>query len=237
MLFADLSFTDLVSQIVDKVPSLRAIVMLAQAEEMPPLRLPADIELYCYEDLILNADGNYEWPIFDEGSASALCYTSGTTGRPKGVLYSHRSAILHDYASNLADSLGLRAVDRVLPAASMYHVTGWAIPYCAPMVGATLVLLGRHLDGPTLTRLLNDEQVTFAGGVPTIWFGVLDHMRSRGVRFTALKRLLVAGSACPQLLIEKFGSFGVEVHQAWGLSCPKTRYGGAHRRRVGQTPA
>src|SRR5215217_3491787 len=134
---------------------------------MPKVTLPADVALHCYEDMMAAADEAYAWPRFDEDTASALCYTSGTTGRPKGVLYSHRSSMLHAYAANMADFFALRAVDRVLPAASMFHATGWALPYCAPMAGAALVLPGRHLDGASLVRILNEERATFSAGVPT----------------------------------------------------------------------
>lgn len=218
VVFADLSFVQLVETVAPQIPSLKAVVMLADSAEMPDVRLPRGVAFYCYEDLLRAVDDDFAWPTFDENTASALCYTSGTTGRPKGVLYSHRSAMLHAYAANGADVFGFRAVDRVLPGASMYHATAWGIPYCTAMVGAALVLPGRHLDGPSLTRMLNEERVTFTVGVPTIWLGVLDHMRSTGTRFTALKRMLVAGSACPRLLIEGFAPYGVEVHQAWGMT-------------------
>ncbi len=218
IVFADLSFIELVEQVVPLAPSLRAVIVLADASEMPAPRLPAGVSLYCYEDLMQSADEDYVWPVFDENTASALCYTSGTTGKPKGVLYSHRSAVLHAYAANSADVFGFKAIDRILPAASMYHGTAWGLPYCASMVGAALILPGRYLDGPNLTRLLNEERVTFTVGVPTIWLGVLDHVKSRGLSFTALRRMLVAGSACPRLLIEGFAPYGVEVHQGWGMT-------------------
>jgi acyl-CoA synthetase (AMP-forming)/AMP-acid ligase II len=218
IVFADLSFVEIVEQVAPLVPSLRAVVFLADRSEMPATKLAPGLRLYCYEDLLAGADEDYAWPTFDENTASALCYTSGTTGKPKGVLYSHRSAVLHAYASNAADVFGFRAVDRVLPAASMYHATAWGIPYCTSMVGAALILPGRHLDGASLTRLLNEERVTFTVGVPTIWLGVLAHLRAAGERLTALRRMLVAGSACPQLLIEGFAPYGVDVHQGWGMT-------------------
>ena len=218
IVFADLSFTDVVEKVAAQVPSLRAVVLLTDPAEMPELNLPAGVALHCYETLMAAVDEEYDWPSFDENSASALCYTSGTTGRPKGVLYSHRSAVLHAYATNTADVFGLRATDRVLVAASMFHATGWALPYCAAMVGAALVLPGRFLDGPNLVKLLNEERVTISGGVPTIWLGVLSHLRESGQKLTALDRMLVAGSACPQLLIEGFAPYGVYVHQGWGMT-------------------
>jgi len=218
IVFVDPSFTGVVEKTAPLVPSLRAVVLLCDAGEMPALDLPTGVASHCHETLMEAADEDYAWPSFDENTASALCYTSGTTGRPKGVLYSHRSAVLHAYATNTADVFGLRATDRVLTAASMFHATGWALPYCAAMVGAALVLPGRFLDGPSLVKLLNEERVSITGGVPTIWLGVLSHLRESGQKLTALNRMLVAGSACPQLLIEGFAPYGVYVHQGWGMT-------------------
>ena len=218
VLFADTDFIGLVSGLVPRVPSLRAVVMMCGDEQVPDLSLPAGVTLASYEALMGKAEADYAWPSFDENMASVLCYTSGTTGRPKGVLYSHRSAVLHAYAANMADFFGLRATDRVLAAASMYHATGWALPYCAPMVGAALILPGRHLDGASLVQMLNEERVTFSAGVPTIWLGLLQQLRMSGERLRTLKRLVIAGSACPQLLMEALGEHGVEVQQAWGMT-------------------
>jgi 3-(methylthio)propionyl---CoA ligase len=218
VVFADLSFVPLLAEVAPHVSSLRAVVVLCEASELPALALPSGVAVHAYEALVEAAEEATAWPVLDEDTASALCYTSGTTGRPKGVLYSHRSAVLHAYASNMADVFGLRAMDRVLVAASMFHATGWALPYCAPMVGAALILPGRHLDGASLSRLLNAERATFSGGVPTIWLGVLQHMEETGTRPETLRRLLIAGSACPRVLIEGFGKWGVDVHQAWGMT-------------------
>ena len=143
------------------------------------------------------ADEDYAWPEFDELTAAGLCYTSGTTGRPKGVLYSHRSTVLHAYAVNLHDVFGLRAADRVMPVVPMFHVNAWGTPFAAPMVGATLVMPGRHLDGASLVTLMNAERVTFSAGVPTIWMGLLNHLRATGTRLDTVKTLVIGGSACP----------------------------------------
>ena len=175
--------------------------------------------LHCYETLLAEADEDYVWPEFDELTAAGLCYTSGTTGRPKGVLYSHRSTVLHAYAVNMADVFGLRASDRVMPVVPMFHVNAWGTPFAAPMVGASLILPGRHLDGASLATLMNEERVTMAAGVPTIWLGLLAHLRATGTRLETVKSLVIGGSACPPMLIDAFGrEYGVRVDHAWGMS-------------------
>ena len=174
ILFADPSFAALLTEIAPAVsPCVRAVVLLTDEAGMRDVALPPSMRLYCYETLLAEADEDYAWPEFDENTASALCYTSGTTGRPKGVLYSHRATMLHTYAGNSAEVFGIRSVDRVLPAASMYHACAWGLPYCATMVGAALILPGRHLDGASLYRMLESERVTMTAGVPTIWLGLL----------------------------------------------------------------
>src|SRR5271166_2122549 len=181
----DIAFilTDAQDCIIFADPSF-AVVLLADAKGMKDIELAPGMRLYCYETLLAEADEDYVWPEFDENTASALCYTSGTTGRPKGVLYSHRATMLHTYAGNSAETFGIRSVDRILPAASMYHACAWGLPYCATMVGAALILPGRHLDGASLFRMLESERVTMTAGVPTIWLGLLAHLRSSGERLT-----------------------------------------------------
>jgi acyl-CoA synthetase (AMP-forming)/AMP-acid ligase II len=219
VLFADPSFAALIAEIAWAVsPCVRAVVLLTDAAGMKDVPLPSGMSLYCYETLLAEADEDYAWPEFDENTASALCYTSGTTGRPKGVLYSHRATMLHTYAVNSAESFGIRALDRVLPAASMYHACAWGLPYCATMVGAPLILPGRHLDGASLYRMLESERVTMTAGVPTIWLGLLAHLRSSNERLTHLRRMTVAGSALPRLLIEEFTPMGVNVEQGGGMT-------------------
>ena len=177
------------------------------------------MDLLCYEDLMAAADEDYAWPEFDENTAASLCYTSGTTGRPKGVLYSHRSTLLHTYAVSMADALRIRAADRLMPVVPMFHVNAWGTPYAAPAVGATLVMPGRHLDGASVAHLMNDERVTVAAGVPTVWLGLLQHLRSSGEVLETVKRLIVGGAACPRMLMEAFGrEYGVRVDHAWGMT-------------------
>jgi fatty-acyl-CoA synthase len=220
VLFAETSFVSLIETLAPRLAgTVRAVVMMTTPETMPDLALPSGMRLLCYDALLDAADEDYVWPSFDENTASSLCYTSGTTGRPKGVLYSHRSTWLHASAMNMADSLAMRAVDRVLPVVPMFHVNAWGIPYGAAMSGASLVMPGRHLDGPSLEALMNQERVTLAAGVPTVWMGLLQHLRASGRRLETVQRIVTGGSACPPLLMEAFGTeYGVPVEHAWGMS-------------------
>jgi acyl-CoA synthetase (AMP-forming)/AMP-acid ligase II len=220
LLFVETSFVGLIETIAPAIAgTVRGVVMMTDPAHMPEVALPAGMRLLCYDALMDAADEDYVWPSFDENTASALCYTSGTTGRPKGVLYSHRSTLLHAYAANTADALGLRAVDRMLPVVPMFHVNAWGVPYAAAMSGASLVMPGRHLDGPSLEALMNQERVTVAAGVPTVWMGLLQHLRASGRRLETVRRIITGGSACPPLLIEAFAAeYGVPVEHAWGMS-------------------
>jgi 3-(methylthio)propionyl---CoA ligase len=219
MLFADPSFATLVQSIAPAIrENVRAVVIMATPDQMPKLDLPPGMALHSYEALMADADEDFVWPQFDENTANALCYTSGTTGQPKGVLYSHRSTLLHAYAANSADAFGLRAADRVLPGAPLYHAAAWAMPYTVPMVGAALILPGRHLDGASLVRLLNEERVTMTAAVPTVWLAVLAHLRESGQRLTHLRRIFSGGSAVPRAMIEGFAEYGVEVQHGWGMT-------------------
>ena len=220
ILFADTTFVPLLAAIAPGITdTVRALVIMTDRANMPVLTLPAGMALHCYEELMDAADEDFSWPNFDENTAASLCYTSGTTGRPKGALYSHRSTVLHAYAASLPDVLGLRATDRILPVVPMFHVNAWGIPYAAPLNGSSIVFPGRFLDGASLAALLNAEKVTITAGVPTIWMGLLQHLRTSGERLTATKRIVTGGSACPPLLIEAFeGEYGVEILHAWGMT-------------------
>ncbi|MBN8899126.1 MAG: AMP-binding protein, partial [Rhodospirillales bacterium] len=205
VLFADVSFAPLITMIAPRIAeTVKAVVMLTDAAGMPEVTLAPGMALYAYDSLMDAADDDFAWPVFDENTASALCYTSGTTGRPKGVLYSHRSTVLHAYAIALPDVLDLRATSRILPVVPMFHVNAWGIPYAAALTGAALVLPGRHLDGASMAQLLNAERVTFTCGVPTVWLGLLQHLRSSGERLHTVTRIMTGGSAAPPLLIEAF---------------------------------
>ena len=220
VLFADLSFVPLLAAIAPAIKDhVRHVVMLCGPEEMPEVTLAPGMMLHCHDTLLDAADEDHVWRSFDENTASALCYTSGTTGRPKGVLYSHRSTILHAYASALPDVLDMRAGTRILPVVPMFHVNAWGIPYGAALTGATLVLPGRHLDGASLADIFNTEQVTISCGVPTIWLGLLNHLRASGQKLTTVKRIMTGGSAAPPLLIDAFrDEQGVAVEHGWGMT-------------------
>ena len=219
LIFADPCFLPVIEAIAPKLAGiLRVVVVLAEPEEMKPCALPPEIALYCYETLLAAATDEPDWPSFDENTASALCYTSGTTGRPKGVLFSHRSTVLHAMAVNFADTVSLRAIDRILAVVPMFHVNAWGLPYAAPMTGATMVMPGRHCDPASLLDLLNGENVTASMGVPTIWLGLFNHLLQTGARLETLKRIAVGGSAMPRALIAEYTALGVHVLHAWGMT-------------------
>jgi 3-(methylthio)propionyl---CoA ligase len=220
VLFVDQSFAALMQSVAPALSgTVRAIVMLCEPAAMPAITLPDGVALHCYDTLLESAAEDYDWPEFDENTASALCYTSGTTGRPKGVLYSHRSTILHAYAACMPDVLCLRAIGCVLPVVPMFHVNAWGIPYSAAFTGTKLVLPGRHLDGASLAELLNAEQVTLTCGVPTVWLGLLQHLRASGERLHTVQCIMTGGSAAPPLLIEAFrDEYGIAVAHGWGMT-------------------
>ncbi len=196
--------------------SVKGVVVMTDAAHMPDAKID---NLMCYEDLIAGYSDELVWPEFDENTASSLCYTSGTTGNPKGALYSHRSTIIHAYASALPDVLNLSEREVVLPVVPMFHVNAWGIPYGATMTGAKLVFPGPKLDGASIHELLVSEEVTFAAGVPTVWLGLLNYWRENDVKVPSLVRTVIGGTAIPQSMIEAFQEdFGIEVRHAWGMT-------------------
>ena len=212
----DLSFTPLVEKLAPNCRGVRGWIAMTDRDHMPKASIPS---LLCYEELVGAEDGKVEWPSFDEWTAACLCYTSGTTGNPRGVLYAHRSTVIHAYAASLPDVFNCSARDVVLPVVPMFHVNAWNVPYIAPMNGAKLVLPGAALDGKSLYELFEAEKVTVTAGVPTVWQGLLAYMKANGLKFSSLKRAVVGGSAAPPAMIEQFEKeFGVDCQHAWGMT-------------------
>lgn len=214
----DLSFAPIIDAIAGLCPTIKHWIPLCN-EGQQPIHANAQAPIIAYEALLSRGQANYVWPQFDEKQAVALCYTSGTTGNPKGALYSHRSTVLHAYGACLPDAMGLSAQDCILPVVPMFHVNAWGIPYGAPMVGAKLVFPGPQLDGKSVYELFEQEQVTFSAGVPTVWLGLLQYVGANQLKFSSLKRTVVGGSACPPSTIATFrDTYGVEVVHAWGMT-------------------
>jgi 3-(methylthio)propionyl---CoA ligase len=215
-LFFDLTFLPIVEGIAPLCKSVRHWVAMIDKEMMPA---SSKVNLLCYEDLLASASDHFAWPQFDENTASSMCYTSGTTGHPKGVLYSHRSTVLHSMAAALPDALNLSARDCILPGVPMFHVNAGGLPYVAPMVGATLVFPGGALDGKSLFDLFEAEKVTCSAGVPTVWQGLLAHTEANNLRFSTMRRTVIGGSACPPSMLRLFQEkYGVQVLHAWGMT-------------------
>jgi fatty-acyl-CoA synthase len=214
--FFDLSFAPLVEKLAPVCRSVKGWVAMCDRAHVPAAKLP---NLLCYEELLELEDGDYEWPQFDEWTAAGLCYSSGTTGNPKGVLYSNRSTVLHAYAASLPDIFNCSARSVILPVVPMFHVNAWGIPYFATMNGAKLVFPGAALDGKSLYELFESERVTQTAGVPTVWLALLAYMKQNGLKFNTLKMVIVGGSACPPAMIKSFGEgYGVECRHAWGMT-------------------
>jgi fatty-acyl-CoA synthase len=213
----DLTFMPLVEKIAPLLKSVKHFVLMTDRAHMPATT--AIPKLLCYEELVEAESGDYAWPEFDERTASSICYTSGTTGNPKGAVYSHRSTLLHTFASALPDSLGCSAKDVILPVVPMFHVNAWGLPYSGPLVGAKLVMPGPHLDGKSLYELFENEKVTFSAGVPTVWLGLLNYVVQNKLKFSTFKRTVIGGSACPPAMMRSLQEdFGVEVIHAWGMT-------------------
>ena len=213
----DAMFVPLLEAIADKIPNVEGFIVMTDEAHIPETSLP---NVMCYEALIAAESSEFDWPQFDERTASALCYTSGTTGNPKGVLYDHRSTILHAYGTLAIDIAGMSSRDVVLPVVPFFHVNAWGVPYSALMAGAKLVLPGPKMgDGEALYELMDSEDVTMALGVPTVWLALLQYTEKAGKRLDKLQRSLVGGAAVPRAMIEAFrDKHGVELRQGWGMT-------------------
>jgi fatty-acyl-CoA synthase len=213
----DMTFLPIIQAVHSKCTSVKHWVAMCDAD-----KLPADTgipNLISYEAWMGSQSTTYQWPVFDENTASSMCYTSGTTGNPKAALYSHRSTTLHAYAAALPDVMCISARDSILPVVPMFHVNAWGIPYSAALTGAKLVFPGPGMDGKSVYEMIENEGVTYAAGVPTVWQMLLGHMKPHGLKFSTLKRTVIGGSACPPAMIDAFrDDYGVEVLHAWGMT-------------------
>jgi len=216
-LLFELTFLSAIEAVAPHCKTIKGYILMCDRDRMPARS--AIPNLMCYEDLIDQHSDDYEWPLFDENSASSLCYTSGTTGNPKGALYSHRSTLLHSYASTMPDALNVSGRDTVLPVVPMFHVNAWGLPYSVPLTGAKMVFPGPALDGKSLYELLETEQVTFSAGVPTVWLGLLNYVAQNNLSFSSFKRTVIGGSACPPAMMKTLRhKYNIEVVHAWGMT-------------------
>ena len=215
-IFFDLTFAPLIEKLAPNAKGVKRYVAMTDRARMPAINVP---NLLCYEDLIGTEPDTFVWPDFSDETPSSLCYTSGTTGNPKGVLYSHRSTIYHAYASMGADAFAVTARDVVLPVVPMFHVNAWGLPYICAAAGAKLVLPGAALDGASLYRLFEEERVTISAGVPTVWLGLLAYVKANNLKFSTFRETVIGGSACPPAMLESFANdYGVTAIHAWGMT-------------------
>ncbi|MEX6506505.1 long-chain-fatty-acid--CoA ligase [Jiella sp. M17.18] len=216
ILFTDLTFLPLVEAIAPKVPSLGKVIVLTDAAHMPATTLP---DVVAYEDWLAEADGDFAWKVVDENTAAGMCYTSGTTGMPKGVVYSHRSNVLHSMIAQQPDAMGLSSRDRVLPIVPLFHANGWGMAFTCPMAGSGIVMPGAKMDGASVYEMLTRERVTVSAAVPTVWLMLLQHLETTGDALPDLRKVIIGGSACPRVVIQKFqDDYGVQVIHAWGMT-------------------
>lgn len=215
VIITDLSFVALLEKLAPSLPSVERFVVLTDKANMPATNLRGAV---AYEEWIGDLDGDFEWKTFDENTAAGLCYTSGTTGDPKGVLYSHRSNVLHTLMVAQADVMGLKSTDSVMPVVPLFHANGWGLAFHAPMVGAKLVFPGPRMDGASIFAMLRDEQASMAAGVPTVWLQLQQYMETNNLRLPHLKRLSIGGAAPPASMLEAFARMNIPASQGWGMT-------------------
>jgi len=216
VMMVDLTFLPIVEKLADRLKPIERYVVLTDAAHMPATALKNAV---AYEDWIAEVDGDFVWQMFDENTAAGMCYTSGTTGNPKGVVYSHRSNVLHSMMAAQPDAMGVSSRDVILPVVPMFHANCWGLALTSPMVGAAMVMPGAKLDGPSVYELLDAYRVTFTAAVPTVWLMLLQHLEANNLKLPYLRKVVIGGSACPRAMIQKFQDvYGVEVCHAWGMT-------------------